>query len=116
MLTVYLLSVCSLVLSQTDPKTTDYVPEHGAVRTFQAERVAEKMAENERKEKEEEEANDPMLVRVLVLVCVCVCVCVCACVCACMCVCVCVCACMCVCVCVCVCVWWDGGMDISFLL
>ena len=49
-------------LPQTDPKSTDYVPEHGAVRTFQAERVAEKMAENERKEKEEEETNDPMLV------------------------------------------------------
>ena len=55
---------------QTDPKSTDYVPEHGAVRTFQAERVAEKMAENERKEREEEEANDPMLVCVCGVVCV----------------------------------------------
>ena len=63
--------LCSVVFAcifpQTDPKNTDYVPEHGAVRTFQAERVAEKMAENERKEKEEEEANDPMLVCVVVV-------------------------------------------------
>ena len=37
--------------------------ERGAYRTFQAETIAHKQAEQEQEEKEEEEANNPMLVR-----------------------------------------------------
>lgn len=50
-------------LSQTDPENTDYKVESGAYRTFQAETIAQKQAEQEQQEKEEEEANNPMLVR-----------------------------------------------------
>ena len=45
---------------QTDPENEDYAPEHGAVRTFQAERLAELEAERLKREQEEEEANNPM--------------------------------------------------------
>ena len=55
--------LCLHRFSQTDPKNTDYVAEHGAVRTFQAHRVLEKQEEERKREKEEQEANDPMLVR-----------------------------------------------------
>jgi len=48
--------------SQTDPENEDYAPEHGAVRTFQAERLAELEAERLKREREEEEANNPMKV------------------------------------------------------
>ena len=47
---------------QTDPENTDYIAEHGAYRTFQAENIAIKAAEDKQKEKEEEEASNPMLV------------------------------------------------------
>ena len=49
---------------QTDPENEDYAPEHGAVRTFQAERLAELEAERLQREREEEEANNPMKVSV----------------------------------------------------
>ncbi|XP_065910519.1 splicing factor YJU2-like [Dysidea avara] len=45
---------------KTDPENEDYAPEHGAVRTFQAERLAELEAERLKREREEEEANNPM--------------------------------------------------------
>ena len=50
------------VHKQTDPENEDYAPEHGAVRTFQAERLAELEAERLKREREEEEANNPMKV------------------------------------------------------
>lgn len=51
----------SEITFKTDPQNSDYVPEHGAVRTFQAERLAELEEQKETEEKEEEEANNPML-------------------------------------------------------
>ena len=45
---------------KTDPENEDYATEHGAVRTFQAERLAELEAERLKREREEEEANNPM--------------------------------------------------------
>lgn len=53
-------SVVICVCKQTDPENEDYAPEHGAVRTFQAERLAELEAERLKREQEEEEANNPM--------------------------------------------------------
>lgn len=46
---------------KTDPKSTDYVLDNGAYRTFQAERIAEMEEERIVQEKEEDEANNPML-------------------------------------------------------
>ena len=40
----------------------DYLVERGAYRTFQAETIAHKQAEQEQQATEEEEANNPMLV------------------------------------------------------
>jgi len=59
------ITVCVLCGDkQTDPENEDYAPEHGAVRTFQAERLAELEAERLQREREEEEANNPMKVSV----------------------------------------------------
>ena len=46
---------------QTDLKNTDYTLEAGATRLFEAEKLAQQMAEEERREKEAEELN-PMKV------------------------------------------------------
>lgn len=56
----YAIRYCTA--AQTDPENTDYAVEHGAYRTFQAERLAELEEERVQQEKEEEEANNPMLV------------------------------------------------------
>ena len=40
------------------PENIDYVAEHGAYRTFQADNIAVKAVEGKQKELEEEEAND----------------------------------------------------------
>ena len=79
------VTMCS-TYKQTDPENEDYAPEHGAVRTFQAERLAELEAERLKREREEEEANNPMKVSglyskmMLVTVCCAVRACMCVCV------------------------------------
>ena len=45
------------LLPQTDLRNTDYTLEAGATRLFEAEKLAQKMAEQKRKEKEKEELN-----------------------------------------------------------
>ena len=51
----------SEITFKTDPKNTDYVCENGAVRNFQAERLALMAAEAERDLLESEESENPML-------------------------------------------------------
>ena len=51
----------SEITFKTDPENTDYAVEHGAYRTFQAEKLAELEEERLQQEKEEDEANNPML-------------------------------------------------------
>ena len=51
----------SEITFKTDPRNTDYVCENGAVRNFQAERLAILAAEEEEKLKETSEAENPML-------------------------------------------------------
>ena len=50
-----------MLILQTDLKNTDYTLEAGATRLFEAEKLAQQMAEEERREKEAEELN-PMKV------------------------------------------------------
>ena len=58
----YLVSPKVLIFFfQTDLKNTDYTLEAGATRLFEAEKLAQQMAEEERREKEAEELN-PMKV------------------------------------------------------
>ena len=51
----------SEITFKTDPENTDYAVEHGAYRTFQAEKLAELEEERLQQEREEDEANNPML-------------------------------------------------------
>ncbi|RUP47973.1 hypothetical protein BC936DRAFT_145116 [Jimgerdemannia flammicorona] len=52
---------CSAEITfKTDPKNTDYVAEHGAVRNFEPWREERITGEEEKKAKEEEEENNPM--------------------------------------------------------
>ncbi|KAI6650905.1 hypothetical protein LOD99_5745 [Oopsacas minuta] len=51
----------SEITFKTDPKNTDYVCENGAMRNFQAERLAIMAAEEDERLKENEEAENPML-------------------------------------------------------
>lgn len=55
------ISVCNIFFIQTDLENTDYTLEAGAKRLFEAEKIAQQMAEEERKAKEEDEMN-PMKV------------------------------------------------------
>lgn len=50
----------SEITFKTDPANTDYAMEHGATRTFQAARIADKQEEDERLKEEEEERINPM--------------------------------------------------------
>ena len=59
--------VILFLLCQTDLKNTDYTLEAGATRLFEAEKLAQKMAEEERKAKEAEELN-PMKVSMMTVV------------------------------------------------
>lgn len=52
----------SEIAFKTDIKRQDYELEAGATRLFEAERLAQEMAERERQEKEDEELNNPMKV------------------------------------------------------
>lgn len=51
---------------QTDPENTDYTMEEGAIRNFEAFRLAQKQAEKDKQDKEDEEVNNPMKVGVLI--------------------------------------------------
>ncbi|KAF1743862.1 hypothetical protein MXB_4426 [Myxobolus squamalis] len=52
----------SEITFKTDPANTDYSMEHGATRSFQAARIAEKAEEDRRAIEEEEEKTNPMQV------------------------------------------------------
>ncbi|KAM4852532.1 splicing factor YJU2-like [Thomomys bottae] len=45
---------------QTDPRNTDYATEHGATRSFQAEKLLEVQRQEEEEQEEEKELNNPM--------------------------------------------------------
>ncbi|KAF0993252.1 hypothetical protein HZS_283, partial [Henneguya salminicola] len=50
----------SEITFKTDPANTDYAMEHGATRSFQASRIAEKQEEDRRNKEEEDEKTNPM--------------------------------------------------------
>ena len=54
-------------LPQTDPKSSDYIMEHGATRNFESLRRLQEKIARENKEDEEEEIANPMKVSYIIL-------------------------------------------------